>query len=203
MLLNKEIDWMKNNKDRLSILLVNIFMIVFMITFTYLVICLVVNNYKFTSFHYGLLVLGMFFIIGLFYLIMKKQKVLFQNKKINIFLLIVYFIFQLGIIYCFAVRPTWDFGGVYYLSRDVASGTRKFTSIYYLYICDNNIPISAFFSLLYKPLYLLKLEKLTGVVSLLINAFAIDIGLFYLYKILKMIHYPFFVIQLQEQAFPF
>ena len=163
-------------------------MFLFLLIILYCTISLLFNSFHFTTFRYPLLFLSVLIIIGLFYVVYKYQNILFQNKIINCIFIIIYVLFQFAIIYCFAVRPTWDFGTIYYLARDVASNTEKFNTIYYLYICDNNIPLAAFFSVLFKPLFLLKLEKYTGVVALIVNLFAIDITFVYLYKTLRNIN---------------
>ena len=188
MMIDKIIQWIKKNRDKMKNWFIKTSMIIFALMTFYCAISLMLNSYHFTTFRYPLLFLSILIIVGLFYGIYKIQNKLFHNRVINIILLILYVIFQLMIIYCYAVRPTWDFGTVYYLARDVASNTEKFNTIYYLYICDNNIPLAALFSLLFKPLFLLKLEKFTGVLALGINLLAIDVSQFFLFKTIRKIN---------------
>lgn len=188
IIIDKIINIIKRKNELIINILIKIFTVIFSITFSYITICIITNRYNFAYFKYPILVLGIIILIITFVIINKYKGKLFNNKIINIIYLITYIAFQILIVKIFAVRPTWDFGGVYYSAIESASGVSNLNQIYYLYMCINNIPITTFFALIFKPLFLLGLNKYTGIVALIINIFSIDISLLYLYLIVKRIN---------------
>ncbi|MBQ3306697.1 MAG: acyltransferase family protein [Bacilli bacterium] len=189
--------WLEKHHEIISLIFIQFISYFFILFFSIIIINLILNPYHFIKCNYLDMILGIIFIIGLFYLINKYKDFIFKNKIINIIMIILYIIFQIIIINCFMVKPSWDFGSVYLIARDYVLLKDATLGSAYLYMCDNNIPITLFFVILFKIACFIGLKSYLLGVGITVNLIIIDISLFYIYLLLNRINKnlakPFFI----------
>ena len=189
--------WIDDHYETIRLVFIQFISYFFILMFSIVILNLIINPYQFIKFNYFDMILGIIFLIGLFYLLNKYKDFIWKNKIVNIIMIILYIIFQIIIINCFLVKPTWDFGSVYLIARDYVTVKNATLGSSYLYMCDNNIPITLFFVIIFKIASLIGLKSHLLGVGITINVIIIDISLFYTYLLLdkmnKNIAKPFFI----------
>ena len=160
----------------------------FIAFFTLVLINLIINPYHFIKMNYLLVLIGIIIWIVLYLLWKKFQDHLFNDKYYNIGLGILFVLIQILIGYAFMVNPTWDFGRVYEIVVAFAKSTHPIFGAPYLYMCENNIPITIMFDLIFKCFYTLGVKNHLLETGIFINIIMIDISLIYTYLLVSKIN---------------
>lgn len=109
-----------------------------------------------------------------------------KNTKLYVsILLAVLVIIQLLFAYFFAVEPSWDFGTIYETAINSALGNAKINSNLYFYVHPNNIGATILLSIYYKVFSLFNITN-WNTLGIILNIIFIDVGIIYIYKILKL-----------------
>ena len=175
-----------NNYKKITKILITIFNIIFVLIFTIIIINLLLNPYKFINMNYLYLIICLPIYLAIFYFLFKYQNKLFNNKNINIVLIILYLIFQIIIINMFIVKPSWDFGAVYEIAVKFANSKHPIFGASYLYLCDNNIPITVLLDIIFKISNIIGYNHYVSV-GILLSAIMIDLSLVYTYLLIDKI----------------
>lgn len=119
------------------------------------------------------------------YNILKK----INNTRLYVsILLVIFIIIQFLFAYIFVVEPSWDFGTIYETAINNALGNEKINSNLYFYAHPNNIGATILLSLYYKLFALFNITN-WNTLGIILNIIFIDIGIIYIYKLLKL-YYP-------------
>ncbi len=167
--------------------IMNISFIILFILFAIIIFCNCFYNKKLPSnITFFRLLLGII-IYGalsfLFYMLYKKIK---NKKMFFIIFFCIFFIIQCTFTYLFMVIPSWDYGIVFDAAKESVLGTKAMLSNWYFYMYPNNIGLGIFYKVIFLLFKILRFTSpfyLSGL--LLINILAIDISIFYTYKIIK------------------
>ncbi len=173
-----------NNKNLFQ-KLISIFFIFFSLIFSFIVINDFVNpNYlNFNSFNILVWTIVYFLIIYLIYRFIKNK--VKKHNLIQRILLLLIFVIQLIFAYFFvADELTWDFGSVTHSAIEAITGKTPFIANGYLYAHPNNIGITLILKLwfsLFNTVHFYHYKFL----GIILNIIIIDLGIYFLYKILK------------------
>ncbi len=180
-------DFIKNNRDKITKILIKCFYLVLILLFILIIINLLINKYHFINLNYLLFIIGLFVFMFVFYMINKYKDTIFKNKIINIVLILIYISFQILIAYLFMVYPSWDFGQIYDIAVNFATSNHPTFGSSYLYVCSNNIMFTVILELIFKLLYLIGIKNFleTGII---INIIMIDISIIYTYLLINKIN---------------
>ena len=152
-----------------------------------ILISIFINPYHILNIKYLFLIVILGIGIGLCYCFLKYQDKILNHKIIPFILILLFFLLQGTIIYCFQVNPSWDFGRIYQYAIEFAKSTHPSFGNEYLYVCSNNIILSVFFDCVFKFANMIGFKNYL-LLGILINTFAVDISLYYLYQLLKCIN---------------
>lgn len=176
-------------KIEISNRIINIFYIVFILLFLYLITNVIFfNNTAISKVGIFELVVGIiiYFMctVFLYKLYNKCEK---HRKLFTIIFGVVFVIVQFLFSYLFSVSPTWDFGSVY--DAVVSSFEPGITIMNeYLYKYNNNIGIAFMLKIVFSFFMMIGMKSSYLLcVGIIFNICMIDISLFYLYKILSML----------------
>lgn len=167
----------------------NVFFVVMAVVFVYLLFNVVFNNN--TSYAqvnpFILILLSTLYILIMYFLYILIRKKVKSSKGFFVISFIVFIIIQLLFGFCFAVRPSWDFGAVndsvfWDLDGDVLLNNNK-----YFYRYSNNIGMFLFLKLFYSFIYLFNKSHFVMLsAGLLLNIILIDISILFMYKMMKL-----------------
>ena len=180
--------FLQKKYEVITIVFIQSIIYLFIGIFTLIIGNLLFNPYQFIKLNLGLMLVAIVVIVGLFYVLLKFQNIIWKYKWINVIMIFCYIIFQIIIMNVFSVEPSWDFGRVYDIAKDYALGNFTRFDAPYLYMCDNNIAISVFFSIVFKIAVILGLKTQLFNIGMLINMFMIDLSLLYVYLFFKKIN---------------
>lgn len=118
----------------------------------------------------------------------KKERKKEKKQKFLITTILLLMIIQLFFAYIFAVIPGWDFGAIYESSLKNLTNELAINENPYFYRYGNNLACVILLTIIYTIPNLLGVSSYTiyGVIGILFNILCIDIGLIFIYKILKM-----------------
>ena len=110
-----------------------------------------------------------------------------NSKKFYIISSIIFIILQLLFAFIFAVRPSWDFGAVNDSVFWDLDNNLKIADNVYFYRYSNNVGMFLLLKTIYLPFFLCGANHfiLLGI-GLLFNILFIDLGIFYLYRVLNL-----------------
>ena len=110
-----------------------------------------------------------------------------DSKKFYIISSIIFIILQLLFAFIFAVRPSWDFGAVNDSVFWDLDNNLKIADNVYFYRYSNNVGMFLLLKTIYLPFFLCGANHfiLLGI-GLLFNILFIDLGIFYLYRVLNL-----------------
>jgi len=110
-----------------------------------------------------------------------------DSKKFYIIFSIIFIILQLLFAFIFAVRPSWDFGAVNDSVFWDLDNNLKIADNVYFYRYSNNVGMFLLLKTIYFPFFLCGANHfiLLGI-GLLFNILFIDLGIFYLYRVLNL-----------------
>lgn len=178
-------NWIIKHKETISKVLITIFYFVMGCILVLIEINFIGNFYHFSKINYFDLIVGLILGVVFFYFLFKKQETVFQYKILNIILLILYLGLQIGILYFFAVKPSWDFGQVYDIAVRYALGKGVPTIEGYLYMCDNNIAIATALSLLFKGFSLIGIKNHFLEIGLGLNLLCVNVSHLFTYLTIR------------------
>ena len=178
-----------NIMEKTRKILLYTFYIVFILLFGYIVInCLFNNHVNFLDGNIVIILTGIvIFGIILFFIYKLLSK---RSKNSNVKIIAITFIILITIQILFAiwfyVKPSWDFGSVYYAAVDSAQGKEAISDVSYFYQYSNNIALAIGLKYVYKIASLFGIENFisVGIVS---NIMCIDIAILFTYLTAKHI----------------
>lgn len=109
-------------------------------------------------------------------------------KRIPIFpiLFVLFIIIQCFVAYHIAVSPTWDFGAVYQAVVDDIHSVTKLYHNHYFYMFPNNIMLAYILKGFFLPFHMIGFHDYV-LIGVFFNIICIDISIFFLYKIVRLI----------------
>lgn len=177
-----------DKKDNIKKFLREMFIIVFGVLFTYILINATIFN-KYKDINPIVIIISSIIYIFVCYLL---SRLLSKIKNTSLYLsvvMITYVIIQLIFAYIFVVEPSWDFGTVYQSAVNNVIGNATINSNSYFYVHPNNIGITIFLSFFYKIFYFFHITN-WNFLGILLNIICIDIGIIYTYKLLYLYYKP-------------
>lgn len=181
---NKNLNY--NNKNILK-KLVTIFYFFFSLIFIFIIINDFVNpnyrNIKINPFTMFIWLIIYFFINYFVYKFIKNK--IKRHNVIHKILFLLIIIIQLFFAYFFVADGlTWDFGTVTHSAIDAITGNTPFVANSYLHVHPNNIGITILLKIWFSFFYFIHFFHYQFL-GIILNIFIIDLGIYYLYKILK------------------
>lgn len=130
-----------------------------------------------------------FFVYSIFIFLLWKFVLskITTGKRFYVITFVIFIILQLLFAFIFAVRPSWDFGAVNDSVFWDLDGNLKLADNVYFYRYSNNVGMFLILKVLYLPFHLMGASHfiLLGI-GLLFNIVLIDIGIFYLYRLISL-----------------
>lgn len=163
----------------------------FFFTIGLLIILYIIFNLLFNNVSYTLkptlLATSIIIYLILIFVFWKLYQKFLINKKYGPGILFCIFIMIQIIFAClFVVKPSWDFGTVFNIVlEDLQNGSSMFSSIYMNQV-KINLGIALLLKIVFTPFVILGINHYV-IIGILLNIIFINIGLYYLYKLITLI----------------